>query len=208
MKYFPNNQEGCRKRANSIFNQLSNHIPLGFTCSNILDHLSNTLIAIDKEPIKDLTREWTRHNTRYGYHNSTSGVIAECVAAFKLVEYTNHEIEISITKEDQYDNGIDFWIYINGVKETVQVKAIIINNDTLRNKKQLQNLKTDWVSLVDIDNNFHLLCETNMLIAVLSKGYPTKQQLIDVATQYFDNTLLSGTPEDQIIKQKMDMLTK
>ncbi|MCK9371216.1 hypothetical protein M0R04_14990 [Candidatus Dojkabacteria bacterium] len=145
--------------------------------------------AIVANPTKDLHRDWTPYNTRYGYGPSISGMIAEKIAALNLSVWYGWPIRRALTYEDQCDRTIDLFFNNSQQEQTVQVKAVIFNKDALMFKPPgYQHITSDYISLIDISRCFHLLIPTSPLIDHLNrKSYVRLENLKELSTHFIDN---------------------
>lgn len=168
------------------------------------DLIECTMDSIDQNPIGDPNMEWDDCNNRYGYQHTIPGLIAEIISAINLITTYNFEFLVATEQQDQVKQTIDFWIGQPTPNQSVQVKAVIFQQDRLTNATKLLGIKSDWVSLVDVDDYHHFWISNSLLQKYLNEQVELTFELLkSSSTKYFNNVMLYGTKEDKIIAQKL-----
>lgn len=168
------------------------------------DLIECTMDNIDLNPIGDPNMEWDDCNNRYGYQHTIPGLVAEIISATNLITEYKFEFTLATEHQDQVQNTIDFWIGTPNPNQSVQVKAVIFQQDKLTNASKLLGIKSDWVSLVDIDDYHHFWISNALLQKYLTENVELTFDLLkSSSTKYFNNVMMYGTKEDKLIAGKV-----
>jgi hypothetical protein len=198
MRPYSQTLDGYLKRAYEIMSQLAKYHTTP-EADILIKHMSDTLIAIANNPNGDRYMEFSEYNTRYGYANSIVGIVGESIVALNLMGLSDGPIRIATTDIDQDINATDMWFIVGSTEQSVQVKSVIMVNELLTRPTQYLNMKTDWISLIDIDEYHHYLCTPQMLNLLIHKGVTNHEGLKEIGA-YWDNLDLYGTPADRLVR--------
>ena len=181
---------------------------------NTLDqHVRDELHAIEQHPNGDQSMPWSNTNTRFRFDKTLPGLMAEVIAAVNWFQLTQSTIKFAIDQQSQSTDTIDFWItptinidppLINTTNHTysVQVKAVIFKNEVLQYTNNLLNIRSDYISLVDIDDYHHIIIATNDFYHIIKNtNMITLKLLQSHPARYFDNVCIYGHPEDIHIRK-------
>ena len=201
MKVRAQTLEAYVERAHEILD----HIELQYESTDAFDDIWDRTVceleSIIKEPNGNPKMEFREHNTRYPYYQTIPGLLAETITAVNLYQHYGWSFAFATNWHTQYTLGIDMWINPTYQDHTLQVKAVRFLRDKLDGKTDFSNIKTDWVSLVDIDDYHHFFIERNMFLSAISEDpCLTIETLNTLATNKFDNIELYGSKEDRLVR--------
>lgn len=163
---------------------VSNYPQIDFT--PVYTHFIDWVNATRSHPGIEPHMAYQQHCTRHGFRDDMVGALAEFISQCNLLSWIGGEVVLELDKEGQIHNAVDY--SISGY--TIQVKASIINDRLLIDKKMLLSTKAQWVSFVDIDKGIHLVIPTIKLIQMVP--YAERKMHIDdlevVSEAVFDNS--------------------
>ncbi|PPD55492.1 MAG: hypothetical protein CTY12_00520 [Methylotenera sp.] len=197
----------CMDEIDPIFAHLlvaiQQHVPIQYRFE-LRDLIECTMDSIDQNPNGDPNMEWDDCNNRYGYQHTIPGLTAEIISAVNLITEYNFEFLLATEQHDQTHNTIDFWIGNPTANQSVQVKSVIFQRDKLINESNLRGIKSDWVSLVDIDDYHHFWISNALLQKYLTERVDLTFDLLkSSSTKYFHNVHMYGTKTDRQIANKV-----
>lgn len=182
---------------------IQTHVPIQYRFL-LRDLIECTMDSIDQNPNGDPNMEWDDCNNRYGYQHTIPGLVAEMISAINLITEYQFEILLATVQKHQVHDTIDFWVGYPNPTQSVQVKAVIFQRDKLINSSNLLGIKSDWVSLVDIDDYHHFWISNTLLQKYLNEQVELTFDLLkSSSTKYFNNVLMYGTKEDRLIAKTL-----
>lgn len=177
-------------------------------------HVKDNLVDISKNISGDRNMSWTDTNTRYPFTHTLPGLMAEVIAAVNWHHLTSCSIQFATDRQSQVNDTIDFWItptinssIIDTTEQiipqsySVQVKAVIFKDEILQNTDKLFGIKSDYISLVDIDDYHHTIITPDDLYYMMRHANTISLDVLQThPAKYFDNVYLYGSKEDKLVR--------